>query len=195
MERLLMGYNKYHNPYVKLQEWNIAVSKQSNVCWIGGISHQYLGKCISNDLLLCIHIPQSAHHETDSNSRIELDLFPIIDFGNWNRFPSLISTSPKPLIEATMNKVWGAGKSIFSAELKSGRWEGANKLNWSNSRGVDSSHATWTRVRLESLFLWLVTWLGLAKKWLATWLGLARKWLVTNASQKLLERPRDLINL
>ena len=41
-----------------------------------------LGKCISNDLLLCIHIPQSAHHETDSNSRIELDLFPIIDFGN-----------------------------------------------------------------------------------------------------------------
>ena len=49
---------------------------------IGGISHQYLGKCISNDLLLCIHIPQSAHHETDSNSRIELDLFPIIDFGN-----------------------------------------------------------------------------------------------------------------
>ena len=31
---------------------------------------------------LCIHIPQSAHHETDSNSRIELDLFPIIDFGN-----------------------------------------------------------------------------------------------------------------
>ena len=38
---------------------------------------------------LCIHIPQSAHHETDSNSRIELDLFPIIDFGNWNRFPSL----------------------------------------------------------------------------------------------------------
>ena len=84
-----MGYNKYHNPYVKLQEWNIAISKQSNVCWIGGISHQYLGKCISNDLLLCIHIPQSAHHETDSNSRIELDLFPIIDFGNWNRFPSL----------------------------------------------------------------------------------------------------------
>ena len=83
-------------------------------------------------------------------------------------------------------------------------------------RGVDSSHATWTRVGLESLFLWLVTWLGLAKKWLATWLGLAkkwlatwlglakkwlatwlglaRKWLVTNASQKLLERPRDLIN-
>ena len=83
------GHNKYHNPYVKLQEWNIAVSKQSNVCWIGGISHQYLGKCISNDLLLCIHIPQSVHHETDSNSRIELDLFPIIDFGNWNRFPSL----------------------------------------------------------------------------------------------------------
>ena len=41
---------------------------------------------------LCIHIPQSAHHETDSNSRIELDLFPIIDFGNWNRFPSLIHT-------------------------------------------------------------------------------------------------------
>ena len=39
---------------------------------------------------LCIHIPQSAHHETDSNSRIELDLFPIIDFGNWNRFPSLV---------------------------------------------------------------------------------------------------------
>ena len=84
------------------------------------------------------------------------------------------------------------------------------------SRGVDSSHATWTRVRLESLFLWLVTWLGLAKKWLATWLGLAkiwlatwlglakiwlatwlglaRKWLVTNARPKLLERPRDLIN-
>ena len=31
---------------------------------------------------LCIHIPQSTHHETDSNSRIELDLFPIIDFGN-----------------------------------------------------------------------------------------------------------------
>ena len=72
-------------------------------------------------------------------------------------------------------------------------------------RGVDSSHATWTRVGLESLFLWLVTWLGLAKKWLATWLGLAkkwlatwlglaRKWLVTNASQKLLERPRDLIH-
>ena len=46
----------------------------------------------SNDLLLCIHIPQSAHHETDSNSRIELDLFPIIDFGNWNRFPTLLST-------------------------------------------------------------------------------------------------------
>ena len=62
------------------------------------------------------------------------------------------------------------------------------------TRGVDSSHATWTRVGLESLFLWPVTWLGLAKKWLATWLGLARKWLVTNASQKLLERPRDLIN-
>ena len=40
----------------------------------------------------------------------------------------LAATSPKPLIEATMNKVWGAGKSIFSAELKSGRWEGANKL-------------------------------------------------------------------
>ena len=35
---------------------------------------------------------------------------------------------------------------------------------------------------LESLFLWLVTWLGLAKKWLATWLGLAKKWLVANAS-------------
>ena len=61
------------------------------------------------------------------------------------------------------------------------------------------------RLGLESLFLWLVTWLGLAKKWLATWLGLAKKWLVTwlglarkwlvpNASQKLLERPRDLIN-
>ena len=64
---------------------------------------------------------------------------------------------------------------------------------WVRSRGVDSSHATWTRVGLESLFLWLVTWLGLAKKWLATWLGLARKWLVTNASQNLLERPRDLI--
>ena len=71
-------------------------------------------------------------------------------------------------------------------------------------RGIGSArHGDWVppevltrvmRLGLESLFLWLVTWLGLAKKWLATWLGLARKWLVTNASQKLLERPRDLIN-
>ena len=100
-----MGYNKYHNPYVKLQEWNIAVSKQSNVCWIGGISHQYLGKCISNDLLLCIHIPQSAHHETDSNSRIELDLFPIIDFGNWNRFPSLPSLDIVSVTSSALPKI------------------------------------------------------------------------------------------
>ena len=110
----------YQNPYVKLQEWNIAVSKQSNVCWIGGISHQYLGKCISNDLLLCIHIPQSAHHETDSNSRIELDLFPIIDFGNWNRFPTLFSPHmKKPLSQCTTP---GAGEHM-AGEWQSLAWE------------------------------------------------------------------------
>ena len=46
-ERLLVGYNKYHNPYVKLQ-WNIAVSKQSNVCWIGGISHEFWANVFRN---------------------------------------------------------------------------------------------------------------------------------------------------
>ena len=60
---------------------------------------------------LCIHIPQSAHHETDSNSRIELDLFPIIDFGNWNRFPSLhyiqqtVITRAKLVLPPTYNKL------------------------------------------------------------------------------------------
>ena len=117
-----MGYNKYHNPYVKLQEWNIAVSKQSNVCWIGGISHQYLGKCISNDLLLCIHIPQSAHHETDSNSRIKLDLFPIIDFGNWNRFPSLVAICRVCLcwntVFYTMSRLLSISQNRFCCKLE-----------------------------------------------------------------------------
>ena len=64
-------------------------------------------------------------------------------------------------------------------------------------RDVDSSQMTWTRVRLESPFLWLVTWLAtsridlgldldlLSMTWDLTWDLL--KWLLDNASQKLLK--------
>ena len=41
-----------------------------------------LGKCISNNLLLFIHMNNERHHETDSISRIDSDLFPRIDFVN-----------------------------------------------------------------------------------------------------------------
>ena len=104
----------------------------------------------------------------------------------------------------TDEEIWVSWKG-YSGEYLSECWHITN-VHCRPLICVDSSHATWTRVGLESLFLWLVTWLGLAKKWLATWLGLAKKWLatwlglakkwlVTNASQKLLERPRDLIIL
>ena len=43
-------------PYNEYSVVHQLVSVKWNVCWIGGISHQYVGKCISNDLLLCIHM-------------------------------------------------------------------------------------------------------------------------------------------
>ena len=71
---------------------------------------------------------------------------------------------------------------------------------------LESCDLDWSRTRVTICVTWLglaKKWLGLARKWLGLarkwlglarkWLGLARKWLVTNASQKLLERPRDLI--